>query len=62
MGGANRCIVYGGERRREVEQRHDFEVLALEVIGEAAGSVGRAAARRALEVQTFRNVEMLRRS
>ena len=54
MGGANRCIVYGGERRREVEQRHDFEVLALEVIGEAAGSVGRAAARRALEVQTLR--------
>ena len=54
LGRRHRCDVDGGERRREVEQRYDFEVLAVEVIGGAAGNVCRAAVRRALEVQTLR--------
>ena len=40
----------GGERRREVEQRHDFDVPLFEAARGAAGKVCRAAARRTLEV------------
>ena len=39
LGRRHRCDVDGGERRREVEQRHDLDVLALEVGRGAAEKV-----------------------
>ena len=50
LGRRHRCDVDGGQRRREVEQRHDLDVLAPEVDREAGGEVCCAAARRTLEV------------
>ena len=50
LGRRHRFDVDGGERRREVEQRHDFDVPLLEAARGAAGKVSRAAARRTLEV------------
>ena len=50
LGRRHRFDVDGGERRREVEQRHDFDVLLFEAARGAAGKMCRAAARRTLEV------------
>ena len=50
LGRRHRFDVDGGERRREVEQRHDFDVPLFEAARGAAGKVCRAAARRTLEV------------
>ena len=50
LGRRHRCDVDGGERRREVELRHDFDVPLLEAVRGAAGKVRRAAARRRFEV------------
>ena len=52
--GRRRCDVHGDEQRRELDDRLDPDLVALEVICGAAGNVCRAAVRRALEVQTLR--------
>ena len=46
-----RCSVYGGEHRRELDDRLDFDLVGLEVARGPAGKVCRTVVREHLEVR-----------